>query len=131
MNFSQAVSSGFRNYANFSGRAARSEYWYFALFVVIAVIVAQILDLYLFPAYVLFAGIGPLYVLTALALLLPSLAVAVRRLHDIDRTGWWVLLYLTLIGTLWLIYWACKPGTPGPNRFGPDPVLAPPLVATA
>jgi uncharacterized membrane protein YhaH (DUF805 family) len=53
-----------------------------------------------------------------LALLLPSLAVSVRRLHDIDRTGWWVVIGLTVIGTLVLIYWACRPGTPGSNRFG-------------
>ena len=53
-----------------------------------------------------------------LALILPSLAVSVRRLHDIDRTGWWVLIGLTVIGTIVLIYWACLPGTPGSNRFG-------------
>jgi uncharacterized membrane protein YhaH (DUF805 family) len=52
-----------------------------------------------------------------LALILPSLAVSVRRLHDIDRTGWWVLIVTTAIGTLVLIYWACLPGTSGPNRF--------------
>jgi uncharacterized membrane protein YhaH (DUF805 family) len=54
----------------------------------------------------------------ALALILPSLAVGVRRLHDIDRTGWWILIGATVIGTLVLIYWACLPGTPGDNRFG-------------
>ena len=53
-----------------------------------------------------------------LALILPSLAVSVRRLHDIDRTGWWVLIGATFIGTLVLIYWACLPGTSGSNRFG-------------
>jgi uncharacterized membrane protein YhaH (DUF805 family) len=125
MTFSQAISSGFRNYAAFSGRAARSEFWYFVLFTIIAGIIAQILDAYLFPLHVVARGFGPLSTLTTLALFLPGLAVSVRRLHDIDRTGWWALLYLTGIGTLWLIYWACKPGTPGPNRFGPSPMLAP------
>jgi Protein of unknown function (DUF805) len=63
---------------------------------------------------------GPFSYLTmavVLALILPSLAVSVRRLHDIDRTGWWVLIAATAIGTLVLIYWACLPGTSGPNRF--------------
>jgi uncharacterized membrane protein YhaH (DUF805 family) len=64
---------------------------------------------------------GPFSYVTAaveLALILPSLAVAVRRLHDIDRTGWWLLIAATAIGTLVLIYWACLPGTSGRNRFG-------------
>ena len=121
MSFLQAIGSGFRNYASFSGRAVRSEYWYFALFVVIALVVAQILDVSLFPLHLVVRGVGPLDTLTTLALLLPSLAVAVRRLHDIDRTGWWALLYLTIIGTLVLIYWACQRGTAGANRFGPEP----------
>ncbi len=122
MNFLQAIGSGFRNYATFSGRAMRSEYWYFALFIVIAGLVAQILDVYLFPLHVFIRGVGPLGTLSTLALFLPSLAVAVRRLHDIDRTGWWSLLYLTIVGTLWLLYWACKRGTSSVNRFGPDPM---------
>ena len=63
--------------------------------------------------------------IVSLALILPGIAVSVRRLHDIDRTGWWVLLgFIPVIGTLWLIYWACQPGTSGPNRFGPDPMPA-------
>jgi uncharacterized membrane protein YhaH (DUF805 family) len=125
MSFSQAIGSSLRNYVGFTGRATRSEYWYFALFVVIAGIVALILDLYLFPLQLVVLGIGPLEALTSLGLFLPSLAVAVRRLHDIDRTGWWAILYLTGIGTLWLIYWACRRGTVGPNRFGPDLTPAP------
>jgi uncharacterized membrane protein YhaH (DUF805 family) len=131
MNFVQAIGLGLRKYAVFSGRAARSEFWYFVLFMIIAGIVAQILDAYLFPLHVIARGFGPLSTLTTLALFLPGLAVSVRRLHDIDRTGWWVLLYLTVIGTLWLIYWACRPGTPGANRFGPDPMLAPALASAA
>ena len=62
--------------------------------------------------------------LVSLALILPGVAVSVRRLHDIDRTGWWILLGFTVIGALVLIYWACQRGTPGPNRFGPDPMPA-------
>ena len=59
-----------------------------------------------------------------LVTILPSLAVAARRLHDTDRTAWWLLLLLTLIGVIALIVWYCEKGTPGPNRFGPDPLPA-------
>jgi uncharacterized membrane protein YhaH (DUF805 family) len=69
------------------------------------------------------AAISPLNSLASLALLLPSLAVAVRRLHDIDRTGWWILLwFIPIIGWIILIIWHCTAGTPGPNRFGQDPL---------
>jgi uncharacterized membrane protein YhaH (DUF805 family) len=108
MNFGEAISSCFRNYANFSGRAVRSEFWYWYLF---TVIVLTALDL-LLGHFSIISGV------VALALILPSLAMGVRRLHDIDRTGWWILIGATVIGTLVLIYWACLPGTPGDNRFG-------------
>ena len=87
MSFLQAIGSGFRNYASFSGRAVRSEYWYFALFVVIAIVVAQILDVSLFPLQLVIRGVGPLDTLTTLALLLPSAAVAVRRARRAGGEG--------------------------------------------
>jgi uncharacterized membrane protein YhaH (DUF805 family) len=68
---------------------------------------------------------GPVGAITSLILFLPGVAVAARRLHDIDRTAWWLLIILTGIGAILLIVWACFKGTDGPNRFGPDP-LAPP-----
>ena len=93
MNFFEAVSSGFRNYVNFSGRAVRSEYWYWALFSTIVNAVFGAIDQLLYPG----AQIGAFSVAAtgsgSLALTLPGLAVSVRRLHDIDRTGWWVLLW--------------------------------------
>jgi uncharacterized membrane protein YhaH (DUF805 family) len=55
---------------------------------------------------------------------LPGLAVAARRLHDIDRTAWWLLILLTGIGAILLVIWYCFKGTPGPNRFGPDPLAS-------
>jgi uncharacterized membrane protein YhaH (DUF805 family) len=61
-----------------------------------------------------------------LVLLLPGLAVSARRLHDLDRTAWWLLLLLTGIGVILLIIWDCMRGTQGPNRFGPDPLAATP-----
>jgi len=118
MNFTQAITSGFQNYVNFKGRAARSEFWYWVLFAFIAGIVAGLIDLVLFGA----AGISLLQNLVGLALFLPGLAVSVRRLHDIDRTGWWILIAFTVIGIIVLIAWDCIRGTVGPNRFGPDPL---------
>jgi uncharacterized membrane protein YhaH (DUF805 family) len=118
MNFGQAIASGFANYVNFSGRAIRSEYWYWVLFTVIGAIVTLILDDAVFG----YESVAPLNSVFNVVTFLPSLAVLVRRLHDIDRTGWWVLIALTIIGLFVLIYWACQRGTPGPNRFGPDPL---------
>jgi uncharacterized membrane protein YhaH (DUF805 family) len=124
MNFFEAISSGFRNYVNFSGRAVRSEFWYWTLFTFVLVGVLGIIDQMLNPG-VRMGAFSVLNGLVGLALILPSLAVSIRRLHDIDRTGWWVLLgFLPVIGTLVLIYWACQRGTPGANRFGPDPMPA-------
>jgi len=115
MNFTQAVSSGFSNYVNFAGRATRSEYWYWVLFVIVASIVASITDVVL--------GIRLFKPIFGLAVLLPSIAVGIRRLHDLDRCGWWLLLnFIPLIGAIVLIVWFCSRGTVGANRFGPDPL---------
>jgi uncharacterized membrane protein YhaH (DUF805 family) len=121
MNFMQAIESGFRNYANGGGRAARSEYWYWTLFALIIAVISAAADMTIFPAI----EWGPVGTVTGIALFLPGLAVSIRRLHDIDRSGYWVLLALTIVGILWLIYWACVPGTEGDNDFGPDPLAAP------
>jgi len=115
MGFGQAISAGFSNYVNFSGRACRSEYWYWVLFVILADIVAGIID------YLL--GMQIVSSLFGLVTLLPGIAVSIRRLHDLDRTGWWILLALIpLIGWIILLIWYISKGTDGPNRFGPDPL---------
>jgi uncharacterized membrane protein YhaH (DUF805 family) len=117
MGFGQAISSGFSNYVNFSSRACRSEYWFWILFIILAEIVTSIID------YAI--GVQVVTGLFGLATFLPSLAIAIRRLHDLDRTGWWVLLwFIPLIGWIILIIWFCTRGTAGPNRFGPDPLGA-------
>jgi uncharacterized membrane protein YhaH (DUF805 family) len=118
MQFPEAIESGFRNYVNFAGRAARSEYWYWILFAVLVAIVSGILDNAFFPS----AQPNPLSAVAAVILFLPGVAVGVRRLHDLDRTGWWVLIVFTGIGAILLIIWFCLKGTPGANRFGPDPL---------
>jgi uncharacterized membrane protein YhaH (DUF805 family) len=118
MNFTQAIKSGFSNYVNFSGRAIRSEFWFWNLFIFLISIVAEIIDY----SYVGTDSLSsPLTSIIELGTFLPGLAVAIRRLHDIDRTGWWFLLvFVPLIGFIVLIIWWCSKGTDGPNRFGAD-----------
>jgi uncharacterized membrane protein YhaH (DUF805 family) len=114
MNFPEAISSGFGKYAQPKGRASRSEYWYWSLFTLIVTTVAGTIDGML--------GTNALKLIVNLALFLPSFAVGARRLHDIDRTYWWLLLVFTVIGVVVLVYWHILRGTSGPNRFGPDPL---------
>jgi uncharacterized membrane protein YhaH (DUF805 family) len=85
--FGEAISTCFSKYVTFSGRASRSEYWFYFLFIVLISIVASIVDVALFPTL---ADVSPINSLVSLATFLPSLAVAVRRLHDTDRSGWWI-----------------------------------------
>jgi uncharacterized membrane protein YhaH (DUF805 family) len=120
MNFQQAVQSGFSNYTNFRGRAARSEFWWWQLFIVLGGIVATLLDLFANSSAL---GGSPLTTLFWLVTIIPDLAVTVRRLHDTDSSGWWILLALIpLIGMVVLIVWWCLEGSKGYNRFGADPL---------
>ncbi|MBM0204276.1 DUF805 domain-containing protein [Micromonospora sp. STR1s_5] len=122
MSFGAAIKSVFSQYVGFSGRARRSEYWWFALFTVLVSIAAAILDSALGLTFVEGSSSGFIGLVVSLALLLPTLAVAVRRLHDTDRTGWWVLIGLVpLVGAIVLIVFFVQDGTPGANRFGPSP----------
>jgi uncharacterized membrane protein YhaH (DUF805 family) len=118
MNFATAVKTCFRNYATFQGRAPRAEYWYFVLFNVIVSVVLNVIDGMI--------GTQVLSSLYGLAVLLPGIAVATRRLHDTDRSGWWQLLWLVpIIGLIVLLIWFCTRGTQGDNRFGADPLSDP------
>ena len=110
-----------RRYAQFAGRSNRSEYWYFILFHFLFLIAALILDSTLGMAFA-DTPYGIIYMVYALALAVPSLSVGVRRLHDIGKSGWYVLLGLIpLIGGIWLIVLMVKRGDPGENKYGPDP----------
>jgi len=103
-----------RQYVDFSGRARRTEYWMFQLFNIIAIIVLLLIDQVL--------GTGFLSTLYVLAVLLPSLAVAARRLHDIGRSGWWQLIgIIPLIGAIVMIVWCATDGQPEPNQWGANP----------
>jgi uncharacterized membrane protein YhaH (DUF805 family) len=116
VSFGDAVRSGFDHYTKFQGRASRSAFWWWVLFQIIVESVAAILD------YAIFSNLGVFYGLTALALLLPSLSVSIRRLHDTDRTGWWLLIYLIpVIGFIVLLVFFLTDSDTGPNRYGPGP----------
>ena len=125
MTFQEAIRYGFQNYANFSGRAQRSAFWWWQLFCLLVGIGLNIIDAVLFPD-LLFDSNGPLMGLWSLAILIPNIAMGVRRLHDRDKSGWFLLLILIpVIGFFILLYFFVTPGTQGPNRFGPDPLGGP------
>lgn len=149
-----------QKYADFSGRAPRAEYWWYVLAVVIASIIAYVID-DIFGLKGTIGPYGPLSALLGLALLSPGLAVATRRLHDTNRSGWWLLLLVPyvismvmaaramasgsmadlggagmlaiigLIGCIILLIFMVLPGTKGENRFGPDPYAGAEATATA
>mgnify|MGYP000879205894 CR=1 FL=1 len=103
------------NYANFEGRARRSEYWYFVLMNFLISIGFSILIM----IANFFTYINALY---SLAILIPSIAVGVRRLHDINKSGWyWLIIFIPLIGWIWLIILFATEGQYGPNQYGADP----------
>jgi uncharacterized membrane protein YhaH (DUF805 family) len=110
-----------KQYADFSGRARRKEYWMFALFNLIFIIVAMVLDNILG----LTAGelpYGLFYFLYVLAVLIPGLAVAVRRLHDVGKSGWMILISLIpIIGAIWLLVLMVTDSNPGENKYGLNP----------
>jgi len=115
-----------RKYAQFSGRARRSEYWLFALFTFAVSVAISILRLIISGPQSLESGsfdaLGLVSLAFSLAMFIPSLAVAFRRLHDTDRSAWWILIVLIpLIGAIVLLVFYLLPGTTGPNKFGPDP----------
>ena len=110
-----------KQYADFDGRARRTEYWMFVLFNMIFSVVAVVLDNVLGIAME-GIGYGPLYGLYVLAMIIPSLAVAVRRLHDTGKSGWMLLIALIpLIGSIWLFVLYVTDGNPGENKYGSNP----------
>jgi uncharacterized membrane protein YhaH (DUF805 family) len=124
-----------KQYADFKGRARRKEYWMFALFNIILLILAMGLDNLLgstFKVEALPGGqlpYGWLYLIVALATFLPGLAAGVRRLHDVNKSGWFYFIALIpLIGAIWLLVLFCTEGTRGPNQYGEDPKGNGPLL---
>ena len=136
MDFQSAIRNCFRNYATFRGRASRSEYWWFTLFILLAMLVLSIIE----TRFLGFGEVtrgpgswawrsngGPLTGLFTLGVLLPGLAVAVRRLHDLGKSGWWLLVGLVpLLGGLILLFFMVQPSEPCANAYGAGPDHAPP-----
>jgi uncharacterized membrane protein YhaH (DUF805 family) len=120
-----------RDYADFSGRARRKEYWIFTLYHTVILVSGELLAGVLAnessPIAMVFSLV---YLLYALASIVPSVAVSVRRLHDIDKSGSWLFIGLIpFVGAIWLLILTCTDGTNGPNQYGPDPKDASALMA--
>jgi uncharacterized membrane protein YhaH (DUF805 family) len=108
----QAIKSAFMRCCTFSGRAGGTDYWWFVLFGTIAFGLACLLDYAAFGRHALF------WTTCSVVFLLPYAAVAVRRLHDTNRSGWWLLLVFVPLGNIVLLIWFCAPSSSGSNRFG-------------
>ncbi|UXU88042.1 DUF805 domain-containing protein [Burkholderia sp. S-53] len=125
MNFSEAIRSVLNQYAKFEGRARRAEYWYFALLSCMLSVVSQVIGAVGRDAGLVTLLLLGVIFLISLALIIPGIAVSVRRLHDTGRSGWFLLLALIpIVGAILLLVWMCSRGTEGPNRFGADPIPA-------
>jgi uncharacterized membrane protein YhaH (DUF805 family) len=109
-----------RNYANFSGRARRAEYWHFVLANIAFVLAFNLVDMLVR----VLTGTGPFVLLYALAVLVPAIAVSIRRLHDSDRSGWWLVLAIVPLVDLVLVYFLVCDSDGGTNRYGRNPKLA-------
>ena len=117
MDFQTSIKTCFNKFAVFSGRASRSEFWFFVLFGFLGGIITIIIDVMIlgYP----YEENGPINLIFSVALIIPSIAVAARRLHDINKSGWWQLLWITIIGGILLIIWHATQGESKKNRFGP------------
>ena len=114
-----------KKYTVFSGRARRKEYWMFVLFNVIVSIILSIIDRIIGTDFGGSSTSGWLSTIYSLAVLLPTIGVGIRRMHDTNRSGWWILISLVpCIGWIWYIVLAAQEGTAGDNNYGPDPKAA-------
>ena len=117
MDFQTSIKTCFNKYVVFSGRASRSEFWWFILFGLLVGVGTSIVDFIIDPTgnFVLFNSIA------SLALFIPQLSAGSRRLHDTGKSGWWQLLYITIIGGIVVIVWLATEPTKKKNQFGPVP----------
>jgi uncharacterized membrane protein YhaH (DUF805 family) len=116
-----AINKAFNNYLNFSGRANRSEFWYFFLFIVLINALTHVIDTYIIGYHPEEMGIvsGVVWLATAI----PQLSITFRRLQDVGKSGWWFLLSFTIIGFIPLIVWWCTMSEPRKNRYGNIPKM--------
>ena len=113
MNFAQSISFCFSNYANFNGRGRRSEFWWFYLFTWILSLGGSVMD-YTTTGY----GYGFVHWMAAIVTFIPTIAAGARRLHDVNKSGWWQLIAITLIGIIPLVIWMAAEGTKKNNPYG-------------
>ena len=121
MHFIESTKNYFLKWNDFSTRISRSEFWWGNLGVTITSIIVNFALVFLSDLVGFFSGLV-LLVPFQIFVLIASTALAVRRLHDINKSGWWLLIYLTIVGILLLFYWACSKGDADENVFGPDPL---------
>ena len=121
MHFIESTKNYFLKWNDFSTRISRSEFWWGNLGVTITSIIVNFALVFLSDLVGFFSGVV-LLVPFQIFVLIASTALAVRRLHDINKSGWWLLIYLTTVGILLLFYWACSKGDADENVFGPDPL---------
>ena len=115
--FVGAIKKGFRGYVVWNARSTRSEYWWWSLFSVIVAIVASVIDTAIFSTDMMM-GVGPVSGIVTLALFLPGLSVWIRRLHDTDRTGWWVwIMLIPIVGAIVSLVFVLLPSKMGPTRW--------------
>ena len=110
MNFTQSIAYCFSNYANFNGRGSRSEYWWFYLFTWMLSLGGSLMDSSM--------GEGVMYWVASLVTVVPALAAGARRLHDVNKSGWWQLIAITIIGIIPLVIWMATEGTKKSNLYG-------------
>jgi uncharacterized membrane protein YhaH (DUF805 family) len=110
-----------RNYAQFNGRSRRSEYWYFALFNLLILVGLTLVDLMVY--FMTGSGLGILRLIYGLAIFVPAIAVSIRRLHDTDHSGWWLLLAFVPVAGLVLLWFMAQDSDAGTNRYGQNPKL--------
>ena len=120
MSFTESIGTCFRKYVDGNGRASRSEFWYFQLFLTVIGTIAGWVDSAVFGTGL--GDTGMVSTVIMLGTLLPSICVSVRRLHDVNKSGWWMLIALTCIGLIPLIIWEATKGTSGSNEYGDDPL---------
>ena len=117
MDFQTSIKTCFNKYADFSGRALRSELWWFVLFGFLGGIITTIIDIMILGYSI--ESYGPVNIIFTVVLILPGIAVTARRLHDINKSGWWQLIELTIIGILLIIIWNATEGEKKKNIYGP------------
>ena len=119
MTFQDSIKSCFNKYASINGRATRSEYWYWILFVILVSVFTLIIDVSLLGSSI-DDEFAPLNSIWSLAVFIPGITVTVRRFHDVNRSGWWILIILTVIGIIPYFYWLVKGSDATENSFGPS-----------